>query len=125
MYASPMDSPTTFSFPQGTLETLVLRSLELGGEQHGYGIARHIERESGEKFRVEEGSLYPALRRLEKRGDVEADWRESDTGRKARYYALTRSGRKRLVEAKSSWSAMAGVMNTVLGVGSVPRRGTA
>jgi PadR family transcriptional regulator PadR len=79
----------------GTLEMLILRSLERNGEpMHGYGIALYIKQISREVLRVEEGSLYPALQRLAIKGLVKAEWNESETGRKARYYKLTAAGRK-------------------------------
>lgn len=119
MYSPRMDRakpPTELSFPPGSLEAMVLRAIELQGPLHGYGVARLIEQQSGERFRVEEGSLYPALRRLEQRGDVAAEWRESETGRRARFYNLTGQGRKRLAAEKSNWTALAGAMGAVLGL---------
>ena len=79
----------------GTLEMLILRTLTLGA-LHGYGIARHIEQSSDGVLKVEQGSLYPALERLLQRGWVTARWERSPTGRRARYYTITRSGRARL-----------------------------
>lgn len=115
--------PETLAFPAGSLETLILRALEVEGALHGYGIARLIERQSGALFRIEEGSLYPALRRLEKRGDVVASWSESDTGRRARFYRVTAAGRRRLAVEKSAWSTLTAVMGSMLGVvaGAKPR----
>lgn len=81
----------------GSLEMLILRTLILG-RAHGYAIARHIESLSGDVLRVEQGSLYPALDRLLRKGWVTAEWRKSPTGRDARYYTITRSGRKQLQE---------------------------
>lgn len=81
----------------GVLEMLVLRTLTLGSA-HGYAIARHIERLSDDVLKVEQGSLYPALDRLLRRGWVTAAWRQTPTGRKARYYTITAAGRKRLRE---------------------------
>jgi len=83
----------------GTLEMLILRSLERTGEpMHGYGIALYIKQISKEVLLVEEGSLYPALQRLAIKGLVKAEWSESETGRKARYYKLTAAGRKQVTE---------------------------
>ena len=83
----------------GTLEMLILRSLERNGEpMHGYGIALYIKQISKEVLLVEEGSLYPALQRLAIKGLVKAEWNESETGRKARYYKLTAAGRKQAVQ---------------------------
>ena len=81
----------------GVLEMLVLRTLTLGAA-HGYAIARHIERLSGDVLKVEQGSLYPALDRLLRRGWLTAVWRQTPTGRRARYYTITAAGRKRLKE---------------------------
>lgn len=104
------------SFLQGTLDTLILRTLEAAGPLHGYAIARRIELDSGQQWTIEEGSLYPALRRLEKRGDLAAQWKPSDTGRRARVYTLTQDGRRRLHEAKRSWAALASTMSRFLGL---------
>ena len=104
------------SFLQGTLDTLILRTLEAAGPLHGYAIARRIEQDSGKQWTIEEGSLYPALRRLEKRGDLAAQWKPSETGRRARVYTLTHDGRKRLLEAKRSWASLAATMSDFLGL---------
>ena len=97
----------------GSLEMLVLRTLTLG-RAHGYAIARHIESLSDDVLRVEQGSLYPALDRLLRKGSVTAEWRRSPTGRNARYYTITRSGRKQLdaraAEHKRIVAAIARVM---------------
>jgi PadR family transcriptional regulator PadR len=83
----------------GTLEMLILKTLDRNDEpMHGYGIALYIKQISRDVLRVEEGSLYPALQRLAVKGLVNGTWRESDTGRRARYYKLTSAGRKQLVE---------------------------
>ncbi len=103
---------------QGTLDTLILRTLESRGSLHGYAIARSIEESSGERWKIEEGSLYPALRRLEQRAEVDAEWGPSDTGRRARFYTLTRSGRQRLAAAKRDWASLAQTMQAFLGLGS-------
>lgn len=99
----------------GTLDMLILRTLTLG-RAHGYAIARHIEAVSQDVLRVEQGSLYPALDRLSRKGWVTAAWRESPTGRQARYYTITRSGRKQLAERTAEhervMSAVARVMGT-------------
>jgi PadR family transcriptional regulator, regulatory protein PadR len=99
----------------GTLDMLILRTLALG-ENHGFGIAQHIERTSGEVLRVEEGSLYPALRRLELAGELSAHWGVSENNRRARFYRLTAHGRRRLEAEQRRWSlltaAIARVMET-------------
>ena len=116
------DRPAAPSPVQGMLETLVLRALETERSLHGYAIARHIERESGEALRIEEGSLYPALRRLERTDDVVAEWTIGDTGRRTRVYRLTPKGRARLRAAKSAWAATAEMIGSLLGVEPRTRR---
>jgi len=86
----------------GTLETLILRTVATG-PLHGYGIARHIETQSGETIRVEEGSLYPALYRMQKRGWLEAEWGTSELGRRAKFYRLTPRGERQLREDAVEW----------------------
>ena len=98
---------------KGTLDMLVLQTLSAGA-LHGYAIAQQIEALSGEVLRVEQGSLYPALERLQKRGWITAKWGESPTGRKARYYTLTAAGRKQLGEQISSFDTMLVAINRVL-----------
>lgn len=97
----------------GTLDTLILRTLE-AGPRHGYGIARWIEETSGETIRVEEGSLYPALYRMEKRGWLAAEWGTSELGRRAKFYRLTAAGRRRLEEDVAEWSRFAGGVTRIL-----------
>ena len=87
---------------QGTLDLLILRTL-LGGAAHGHAIAKYIQRTSEELLQVETGSLYPALHRLEAKGWIEASWQLSDKGKRARYYKLTREGRKQLSSERSKW----------------------
>ena len=98
---------------QGTLDLLIMRTL-LFGPAHGHHIAKHIQRTSNELLQVETGSLYPALHRLEARGLVEASWELSDRGKRARYYRLTRTGRKALAEEHGKWDAFARAMGLVL-----------
>ena len=97
----------------GTLDMLVLRTLSLG-RMHGYGIAQHIERISADVIRVEKGSLYPALERLLRGGLVTAKWDLSATGRRARYYTITASGRRVLGEEVSAFEAMSAAISRVL-----------
>ena len=104
---------TRLELLQGTLDLLILRTL-LFGPAHGHHIAKHIQRTSDELLQVETGSLYPALHRLEARGLVEASWELSDRGKRARYYRLTRAGRKALVEEHGKWEAFARAMGLVL-----------
>jgi PadR family transcriptional regulator PadR len=98
---------------QGTLDVLVLKTLALG-RMHGWGIARHIRHTSKEVLRVEEGSLYPALRRLELDGYVTAEWAASENNRRARYYSLTARGRKQLVHETAHWTDVLGAIARVL-----------
>lgn len=114
---APTDSGESGALLRGTLEVMILRTLEARGPLHGYGIARAIERASGQRLGVEEGSLYPALRRLEKRGDVDAAWKTSETGRRARYYTLSRAGRERARVATEEWAGLSEAVNRVLGIG--------
>jgi PadR family transcriptional regulator, regulatory protein PadR len=91
-----MEATTRPEIPPGTLYMLVLKTLARLGSMHGYGIAQHIQKTSGDVLEVEEGSLYPALQRMLIKGWVEAEWRQSDNNRRARYYRLTRQGRAQL-----------------------------
>jgi len=98
---------------QGTLDLLILRTL-LMGPAHGHAVAKHIQRTSEELLQVETGSLYPALHRLEAKGWIEASWELSDKGKRARYYALTKAGRKQLAAERSKWDTFARAMGLVL-----------
>jgi transcriptional regulator len=102
-------------FP-GTLDMLVLRTLTLG-RLHGYAIAQHIEKTSGDVLRIEQGSLYPALERLQNQGWVTSRWGVSPTGRRARYYTITASGRARLGEKVSGYQRVAGAIARILAEG--------
>jgi transcriptional regulator len=99
---------------QGTLDLLILRTLVFG-PQHGQGIARAIEHQSDETLLVDHGSLYPALQRLEERGAIAAEWGTSDNNRKARYYKITKKGRKELVTEASKWRRLAAAIGGILG----------
>jgi transcriptional regulator len=99
---------------QGTLDLLILRTL-LFGPQHGQGIARSIEQQADDTLLVDHGSLYPALQRLEARGWIEAEWGTSDNNRRARFYTLTRSGRKQLVAETRQWRRLAAAIGRILG----------
>ena len=88
---------------QGTLALMVLKTLEAMGPQHGYGLARRIEQTSGDALSVNYGTLYPALLKLEQEGYVSPEWGVSDNNRRAKYYKLTRAGRKRLAEEAREW----------------------
>ncbi len=98
---------------QGTLTLLVLKSLSQG-PLHGYAIASHIKLASSDSLRVEEGSLYPALHRLEQEGFIQAEWGMTETNRKARFYALTRSGRKQLRDEEENWARLTEAVSSVL-----------
>jgi transcriptional regulator len=98
---------------QGTLDLLVLKALQLE-PLHGFGVAKRIQQLSSEVLRIEEGSLYPALYRLEERGWISADWGTSDNNRRAKYYALTRAGRRQLEAEEASWAKLSGAVNQVL-----------
>jgi PadR family transcriptional regulator, regulatory protein PadR len=98
---------------QGTLDMLVLKVLSLQ-KMHGWGIAQRIRQVSDEVLRVEEGSLYPALRRLELDGLIRAEWGTSDNNRKARYYQLTAAGRRRLVNERDRWRGLAAAIARVM-----------
>jgi PadR family transcriptional regulator, regulatory protein PadR len=99
---------------QGTLDLLILRTL-IFGPQHGQGIARAIKSESDNVLIVDHGSLYPALQRLEERGLIDAAWGTSDNNRRARFYTLTRKGRKELVQEEGEWRRIASAIMRVLG----------
>src|SRR5438105_3710747 len=88
---------------QGTLDLLVLKTLAQLGAMHGFGIALHIQRVSDEMLRVEEGSLYPALHRIEQHGWIASEWGASESGRRAKFYRLTSAGRKQLAREEESW----------------------
>ena len=97
----------------GTLDMLILKSLSIG-VMHGYGIAQHIRTVSCEVLRVEEGSLYPALQRLQIQGLVESEWGHSANNRRARYYRLTRAGRRALGEAESSFDRVIAAIGRIM-----------
>src|SRR6266853_3736523 len=90
---------------QGTLDMLILKSLDLG-KMHGFGISTRIQQLSSEALQVQQGSLYPALRRLEYRGWVESDWGISDNNRRARFYSLTATGRGQLQKETANWNRL-------------------
>jgi|SRR5262245_52519578 len=98
---------------QGTLDLLILRTLK-SGELHGYGITGRIQRVSEDALRVEEGSLYPALHRLEQRGWIRSEWKMSETNRRARFYSLTAAGRKQLLQEEEKWARLTAAVAKVL-----------
>jgi PadR family transcriptional regulator, regulatory protein PadR len=105
-----------FAIPQGTLDMLILRILSLQ-PRHGYGIAQRLQQVSRDTVQVNQGSLYPALHRLEEKGWLRAEWRESETGREAKFYALTPSGRKQLEVEKESWDRLANSVRLIFAEG--------
>jgi transcriptional regulator len=98
---------------QGTLDMLVLRVLSRG-ELHGWGITQKLEQLSKSALQVDEGSLYPALYRMEEKGWIEAEWGMTENNRRAKYYGLTRAGRKQLQEAEESWDRMTAIIALVM-----------
>jgi PadR family transcriptional regulator, regulatory protein PadR len=99
---------------QGALDLLVLKTLSQLGSMHGYGIVMHIRRVSDELLIVEEGSLYPALHRMEQSGWISANWAVTDYGRKAKWYALTRAGRTQLASREKNWSQVVKGVDAIL-----------
>ena len=100
---------------QGTLDLMVLKTLDAMGTQHGYGIAQRLQQISNDVLQLNQGTLYPALLRLEQRGWISSKWGTSDNNRRARVYALTRAGRKQLQREADDWHRMAAIMARVLG----------
>ncbi len=98
---------------QGTLDLLILKAVSLG-PLHGYGVLLRIQQMSGEELLIQQGSLYPALYRLEHQGTIVSEWGESENNRKAKYYRLTRLGRERLGEETERWERMSGIINQIL-----------
>ena len=98
---------------QGTLDMLVLKIVALG-PVHGYAIAQRIRQISNEVLQVQQGSLYPALHRLEKRGWLRAEWGEAETGREAKFYSLTRAGRRQLEQESANWDRLSGAVATIM-----------
>jgi PadR family transcriptional regulator, regulatory protein PadR len=98
---------------QGTLDLLIMKVVALG-PVHGYGISQRIRQISKDVLQVQQGSLYPALHRLEKRGWLEAEWGESDNGREAKFYKLSAKGRKQLVSEETNWHRLAGAVAQIL-----------
>ena len=99
---------------QGTLDLIVLKTLETLGPTHGYGLAVRIEQVSVNVLQLNQGTLYPALLRLEQKGWIASEWGESENKRRARFYSLTKAGKKQLREETANWERFAGVMQRVL-----------
>ena len=102
---------------QGTLALMVLKTLEMLGPLHGYGIARRIEQTSGDLLSVNYGTLYPALLKLEQEGYIDSEWGQSDNNRRAKYYRLTRAGRKRLAREAEEWDQTTAILARFLAPG--------
>ncbi|OLC84330.1 MAG: hypothetical protein AUH72_02155 [Acidobacteria bacterium 13_1_40CM_4_65_8] len=119
-----MKSPKT-DLLQGTLDLLILRTLA-SGDMHGWGISQRLQQVSRDVLQVTQGSLYPALYRLEQRGWIESSWRDSEHNRRAKYYRLTKSGRKQLAEETATWERIttASLASFSMPSGGLPRHGT-
>jgi transcriptional regulator len=100
---------------QGTLDLMVLKTLDTMGPQHGYGIAQRLQQVSERVLQLNQGTLYPALLRLEQRGWITSRWGTSENNRRARFYSLTRAGRKQLQRETDDWQRIAGIMARLLG----------
>jgi len=108
-------TPPKSDLPQGTLDLLILKVIALG-PVHGYAIAQRLEQVSRGVVQVPEGSLYPALHRLENRGHLTADWKQTETGREAKFYRLTRKGRKQLEAETAGWQRLIDAIALILGI---------
>ena len=105
--------PERIDLPQGTLDLLILRTLSLG-PHHGWAISERVQQVSSDVLRIQQGSLYPALHRLERRGWIKARWGTSDNNRRAKYYELTRAGQRQLEAETESWRKLASAVASVL-----------
>ena len=108
-------TPPSGEVLQGTLDLIVLKTLDAMGPQHGYGIAVRIQQVSEDLLKLNQGTLYPALLRLEQRGWISSKWGLSENNRKAKFYTLTRAGRRQLATETESWERMATVIQRLLG----------
>src|SRR6201994_4143745 len=106
--------PSKLDLLQGTLDLMVLQTLAAMGAMHGYGIARRIEQVSGNEVLLNQGTIYASLVRLQQRGWIAAEWGTSDNNRKAKFYSITKGGRKQLAADSAYWHRLAGVVNRVL-----------
>ena len=110
-----MSSEDRIQVFQGTLDLIVLRTLETMGPRHAYGIAARLEQISGELLKLNQGTLYPALVRLEQQGWIRSKWGKTENHRDAKYYSITRAGRKALAGETNKWRRMAGLVEKLLG----------
>ena len=109
-----MAAANRVELPQGTLDLLILKTLDLA-PQHGWAISERVQQISSDALRIQQGSLYPALHRLERRGWIEARWGTSENNRRAKYYQLTKSGHRQLAVEKDAWMKLTAAMSQVLG----------
>ena len=114
----PNDKPEVL---QGTLDLMVLKTLEAMGPQHGYGIARRIEQLSDELLRLNEGTVYTALMRLQQKGWIKSEWGTSENNRRAKFYSISNPGRKQLVCETKNWERVAGMITRMLRMSSQER----
>ena len=110
----PHDRPARVDLLQGTLDLLVLQTLDALGPLHGFGIARRIEQASGQAVLLNQGTIYASLVRLQQRGWISAEWGTSDNNRRAKYYALTKTGQKQLEKEANDWRRVTAVIGRVL-----------
>src|SRR4029453_3129006 len=111
----PCMTPPPNEVPYGTLDLMVLKTLQLLGPLHGYGIARRIEQVTDGSLALNQGTIYPALLRLEQKGWIESAWGTSETNRRARFYSITRAGRKQLAAEAENWARTVAMVNRLLG----------
>jgi len=114
MLIANMKQPSRFDVPYGTLDLLVLRALESMGPQHGYGIARRIEQVAEGALSLNQGTIYPALLRLEQKKWIKSEWGTSENNRRARFYTITAGGRKQLASEVENWAQTVAMVNRML-----------
>lgn len=115
--AANMSDTSRTELLQGTLDLLVLKTVAGLGPLHGFGIARRIEQVSGDTVLLNQGTIYPALMRLEEKGWIDSEWGTSENNRRARFYAITAAGRKQLREEVANWQRVAALVNAVIAAG--------
>jgi|SRR5579884_1279909 len=114
----PSEATERLSVLQGTLDLIVLRTLEAMGAQHAYAIATRLQQLSGDQLQLNQGTLYPALVRLEQQGRIKGAWGKTETNREAKFYAITKAGRKALAEETLRWRRMSGLVEKLLAEGA-------